>query len=335
MSMPGITSDISREKLRFTLETYSYRSGELLLNARPRIKQEIESILLHPGVDIETLSRDGYVEVLHAAFVQKGWEHRPSVYDASGNVVALMDFRKERVGIRLGLQPNSPQVEILKFQTARRHPAIAVDLGIYVTAAAPCQRELAEITGKIWAGPTFQTVIKSLPPLARTLDVPVCIMGLYIYEAPAQVINPFEMSPTAVKQLILEFLEVRYGRRIDKNVHMVHAGLDVYLDGVLPLEDKDVILAVELSRSSGNFPSRLLSDSILRFVEIVRQYRNRTKRHVCLRFVLMGAFSKAFIEDVFGQAGIAYGWAEDIEVEYEVHSFEEFEAFLLEREKRE
>lgn len=333
--MPSAAGDISREKLQFALETYSYRSGELVLNARPRIKAEIENLLLHPGVDIETLSRDGYVEVLHAAFVQKGWEHWPSGYDASGNLIPLMDFRKEWVGIRLGFQPNSPQVELLKFQTAKRHPATAVDIGIYVTATGSCQRDLAEITGKLWAGPTFQTVVKGLPPLARSLDVPVCIMGLYIYEAPAKVINPFEMSPVLVKQRVLEFLETRYGKRIDKNVHMLHAGLDVYLDGVLSLEDKDVILAVELSRSSGNFPSRLLSDSILRFVEIVRQYRNLTKRNVCLRFVLMGAFSKAFIEDVFGQAGIAYGWAEDIEVEYEVHSFEEFEAFLLEREKRE
>lgn len=332
--MPSAAGDISREKLRFALETYSYRFGELILNARPRIKEEIASILLHPGVDIETLSRDGYVEVLHAAFVQQGWEHQPSIYGSNGNLITLMDFRKEGVGIRLGFQPNAPQVELMKFQVAKRHPAAAVDLGIYITATAPCQKELAHLTGKLWAGPTFQTVVQSLPPLARVLEIPMCIMGLYIYEAPTEVINPLEMPPGAVKQRILEFLEARYGRRIDKNVHFVNAGLDVYLDGVLSLEDRDVILAVELSRSSGNFPSRLLSDSILRFVEIVRQYRNLTKRNVCLRFVLMGAFSKAFIEDVFGEAGIAYGWAEDIEVEYEVHSFAEFEAYLLEREKR-
>ncbi len=333
--MHGTAGGISREKLKFALETYSYRSGELLLNARPRLKQEIESTLLNPGVSIETLSRDGYVEVLHAAFVQKGWEHRPSVFNADGNLEPLMDFRKERVGIRLGFQPNSPQIELMKFQTAKRYPHTAVDIGVYVTATAPCQKELAEITGKIWSGPTFQMVTKSLPTLARLLDIPLCIMGLYIYEAPIQAINPLEMSPEAVKQLVLEFLEARYGKRIDKNVHMVHAGRDIYFDGVLSLGDKDVILAVELSRSSGNFPSRLLSDSILRFVEIVRQYRNMAKRNVCLRFVLMGAFSKTFIEDVFGEAGIAYGWAEDIEVEYEVHSFEEFEAFLRERENHE
>jgi len=319
------------EVMKFAIEKFSYRSGELLLNTRPRIRQEIEETLIAPGIDIGTLSRDGYVEVLRAAFLEKGWEHQPFIWGEEGKANPLMDFRKEGVGIRLGFQPNSPQPELLKFHVAQRHPETMIDVGVYVTSTADCQKELARTTGKLWAGPTFHAVVRSLPPLSRLLETPLCIMGLYVYEAPVQIIDPFEMSATVLKQLILEFLEAHYRKPIEKNVRMVSKGLDVYLDGVLHLEDKDIILAIELSRSSGTFPSRLLSDSILRFIDLVREYRKTTGRKVCLRFVLMGNFSQAFIQDIFGQAGIAYGWAEDMEVEYEVHSFGEFDAFVAAR----
>ncbi len=75
----------------------------------------------------------------------------------------------------------------------------------------------------------------------------------------------------------------------------------------------------------------MLSDSILGFLDAVREYREITRPEACLRFVLMGEFSSDFIAGIFGDAGVAYGYCEDVEVEYEAHSFQEFEDYLAEK----
>ncbi len=314
--------------MKFQLEKYSFRSGELFLNSSPQIKTEIEDILLGQGEFIGTMSRDEYVAVLRQEFLARGWENRPSILDTRGKPIPLMDFRKERIGVRLGLQPSSPQPDLVKFQTAKRYVSTMVDLGIYVAATAKCQQQLARESGKLWAGPNFNTVTRCLPSIGRLLEVPVCVLGLEAAEVLLRSIDIETMPPHKLKELILDYLENSYGNRVHKNVRVMGKKVDETFDGVISLPEKDVILAVEMSRSTGNFPTRLLSDSISDFIEAVRQYRKITRPDVCLRFILLGPFSGTFIQNIFGSSGTAYGWAEGIEVEYEMHSFDEFEVFL-------
>ena len=57
--------------MRLRLQRYSYRFAEHVLNSRLALKQEIEDVLLDPGIDIAYLSRPHFNEVLQKAFVTR------------------------------------------------------------------------------------------------------------------------------------------------------------------------------------------------------------------------------------------------------------------------
>lgn len=63
------------------LQKFSYRFAEEVLNAKLALKQEIENVLLDSSIDIPTLSRPRFNDVLKDRFVKKGWESQPSVFD--------------------------------------------------------------------------------------------------------------------------------------------------------------------------------------------------------------------------------------------------------------
>lgn len=314
--------------MELALQTHSYRNGEVILNTKSSVKKELEDILLSPSQHIAYLSRDEYVEIVRGEFLSKGWQDRPSVMDRRRRLVPLMDYRKGGVGVTLGLHSNSPQPDLMRFQTARQWATTAVEVGVYVTLTAESQKELARQSGKPWSGPTFGSITRALPPLARLLQTPVCIMGIEVAEQPLKSLDLERTAPSIVKKLILEFLEKEYEVPVYKGVRIVGKHVDLEFDGVMRLPEKDVIFAIEMSRSSGTFPTRLVSDSISSYVAAVKEYRQVTRPEACLRFVLIGNYTHNFIQDVFGPGGVAYGWAEGIEVEYEIHSFTEFEEFL-------
>lgn len=314
--------------MKLDLEKYSYKSGELHLNTKAAIKEELEGILLAQSPQIDRWSRDEYVRIIQTDFLAKGWLVPPPMADRGGKSIALMDFMKDRVGVKLGFHSSSPQSDILRFQKAQEFAQTKLDLGVYVVTTAGCQQKLGQMSGKPWAGPNFHTVTRSLKSINRMVSLPVCVIGLDMVEAVVRTINMDATPPSTMKELILSFLENYYGKRIDKNVRVVGKRVNEIFDGVVRLPEKDVILALEVSRSAGTFPTRLMSDSIGPFIEAVKEYQLITRPEASLRFILVGEFSPTFVQDVFGDAGVAFGWSSEIEVEYEAHTFEEFEAYL-------
>lgn len=98
------------------LQHSSYRFAEQVLNSKLALKQEIEGILLDPSIDIASLSRPHFNEVLKDLFEKRGWESQPSVFDERGDPSAKMDFLKERVGIEVGVGHASfIGIDLLKF----------------------------------------------------------------------------------------------------------------------------------------------------------------------------------------------------------------------------
>ena len=314
--------------MELSLEKYSYRGGEGLLNSNPVIKQEIEDTLLEPKAYIHKLSYDEYLEIVRCSFMLKGWENEPSILNKHGKRRALMDFRKENVGIQFGSPRNSLQSELPKFQTASQHPKTHVNLGIYLTMTSSGQRYLVHESCKSWACPTSHVVAKSLPSISRLVQLPLCVIGLDMVDVPVQTID-LQVTPVhVIKELVLAFLEEKYNSRIEKKVRVMGKQSLLELDGVMHLNDKDVVLSIEISESATSLPSRLLADGITDQIDMMREYQKITRPEVCLRFILMGPFDSSFIDGVFGSGGVACGWAADMEIEYEAHSWEEFESFL-------
>ena len=80
------------------LQKFSYRFAEQVLNSSLALKQEIEDVLLDPRIDISSLSRPKFNEVLNTSFSNKGWEIQPFVCDEPEDPSAKMDFLKGRLG---------------------------------------------------------------------------------------------------------------------------------------------------------------------------------------------------------------------------------------------
>jgi hypothetical protein len=84
------------------LQKFSYRFAEQVLNSKLALKQEIENILTDPRIDLASLSRPQFNEVLRERFVSRGWEDQPPVFNEPNDPAAKLDFLKERVGVEVG-----------------------------------------------------------------------------------------------------------------------------------------------------------------------------------------------------------------------------------------
>ncbi|MDY6911441.1 MAG: BglII/BstYI family type II restriction endonuclease [Chloroflexota bacterium] len=313
-------------------EKYSYRSGELHLNSRRAIAKEIDSILLEPKVDIATLSRDEYVELLRAEFLARGWENPSPSLVGRGTDSPLMDFYKEKVGVQLGFHSTSLEMDILKLQAAFSTSPAYIDLGVYVSGTGEFQKQLRNETLKPWSGPTFHAAIRKLPTLARMVEIPICCIGLEIVEATEHATDLDAVPLSKIKAILLEFLSEKYGESIDQDVSVMGAGAELGFDGIMRIDDTDVILVVELSKTGGVLRSKLLADSTYSLANSVRKYQQASGRKASLRFILLGDFSTAYIQSVLGNNNSAYGWAEDVEVTYELYTFEELAIYMENKE---
>ncbi|MBT4512908.1 MAG: hypothetical protein HOC20_11980 [Chloroflexi bacterium] len=317
--------------MELTLDKYSYRSGEDLLNRKLAIKREVEGIILGPGINILSFSAEEYVEIIRDGFSAKGWEKAPSLVDGSGEIVEVMDYRKDRVGVTFGLRSNASPTDMIGFQTARKSESTEIDLGLYIVTTSACQLKLAKASGKAWAGANLEGTVKNFSNLSRQILVPTCVIGLDLYETPLKTIDIDKTAPSIIKELILAYLESKYNTKILKNVCVKGSNAIMEFDGIAKIDGVDTILALELGGGKGNFPSRLRADSIYAFADTVLGYREMSEREISLKFILLGNFRRSFIDEMFGEGSATSALAEGIKVTYEVHSFEELDSYLLNR----
>ena len=161
-------------------ESFSYRFAEQVLNSRLALKHEIEEILGDHSIDPSTLSRPHFNDLLRQAFVSRGWEDQPSVFDEPGDPAAKMDFLKERVGIEVGFGHASfIGIDLLKFQVSSYSGLDKIDAGVYIVTTRKFQRRIKEEFNQNWEGSlTFEKVVKYLPHFKSAIQVPIYVIGI-------------------------------------------------------------------------------------------------------------------------------------------------------------
>jgi hypothetical protein len=67
--------------LSLSIQKFSYRFAEQVLNSKPATKEEIEEVLLETIPDITKLSRPAFNKLLLERFLSRGWKSQPAVFD--------------------------------------------------------------------------------------------------------------------------------------------------------------------------------------------------------------------------------------------------------------
>lgn len=162
------------------LQRFSYRFAEQVLNSKLAIKQEIEGLLTHPSIDVPTLSRPHFNEVLETLFVDKGWNGQPPVFDEPGDPSAKMDFMKERIGIEVAFGHSSfIGIDLLKFQVASYSGLDKIDAGVYVVTTRSFQKMMKQKHKQNWEGSlAFEKVVRYLPHFKSAIQVPIYVLGI-------------------------------------------------------------------------------------------------------------------------------------------------------------
>lgn len=168
--------------MQMTLRLYrfSYRFAEQVLNSKLAVKQEIENALTDPSIDIPSLSRPHFNEVLRDQFTGRGWESQPPVFDEPGDPSARMDFLKERVGIEVEFGHSSfIGIDLLKFQVASYSGLDKIDVGVLIVTTRNFQRQMRAEHGKNWAGSlSFEKVVRYIPHFKSAIQVPIYAIGV-------------------------------------------------------------------------------------------------------------------------------------------------------------
>ncbi|HWY69726.1 MAG TPA: BglII/BstYI family type II restriction endonuclease [Terriglobales bacterium] len=162
------------------LQKFSYRFAEQVLNSKLSLKEEIEGSLLHPSIDIASLSRPAFNTALNEIFVSRGWTSQPPVFDDPKDPGAKMDFLKERIGIEVGFGHASfLGIDVLKFQVASYSALDKIDVGVYIVTTANFQKVMRESYSQNWEGSlTFEKVRRYLPHFKSAIQVPIYILGI-------------------------------------------------------------------------------------------------------------------------------------------------------------
>ncbi len=164
------------------LQAYSFRFAEQVLNARLALKQEIESVLLDPSIDIRMLSRPHFNRLLDELFRDRGWQPQPQVFPESKDPSARMDFLKDRVGVEVSFGHGSYMgIDLLKFQVSSYSALDQIDVGVYITTTRRFQRTMIKQHQQKWEGSlTFEKVRKYLPHFKSAIQVPIYLIGVDI-----------------------------------------------------------------------------------------------------------------------------------------------------------
>jgi hypothetical protein len=162
------------------LQKYSFRFAEQVLNSNLPLKQEIESVLLDPRIDIPNLSRPNFNAFLDEIFVEKGWERQPPVFDEETDANAKMDFLKSRIGIEVEFGHASfIGIDLLKFQVSSYSNLDKIDVGVYIVTTKNFQRKMKREYNQNWDGSlTFEKVVRYLPHFKSAIQVPIYVIGI-------------------------------------------------------------------------------------------------------------------------------------------------------------
>ena len=162
------------------LRKFSYRFAEQVLNSKLTLKQEIEAILTDKSIDVSTLSRPHFNEILNEKFVEKGWKSQPPVFNEPKDPSAKMDFLKERIGIEVGFGHASFMgIDLLKFQVSSYSSLDQIDVGVYIVTTRSFQKKMISEYGQKWEGSlTFKKVQRYLPHLKSAIQVPIYLVGI-------------------------------------------------------------------------------------------------------------------------------------------------------------
>jgi hypothetical protein len=165
--------------MRLTLQKYSYRFAEQVLNSNLAVKTEMENILTDLTFDVNTLSRPQFNSILRDIFVAKGWESQPYVFGDPGDPGAKMDFLKSRIGIEVEFGHASfLGIDLLKFQVSSYSALDKIDIGVYIVTTREFQNKMSRY-GSNWEGSlTFEKVVRYLPHLKSAIQVPVYVLGI-------------------------------------------------------------------------------------------------------------------------------------------------------------
>lgn len=162
------------------LRRFSYRFAEQVLNSKLALKQEIESILTDPSIDVSSLSRPRFNSLLEEKFVDKGWESQPPVFDEPKDPAAKMDFLKQRIGIEVGFGHSSfIGIDLLKFQVASYSGLDKIDVGVYIVTTKQFQKLMKRDYRKNWEGSlSFEKVVRYLPHFKSAIQLPIYVIGI-------------------------------------------------------------------------------------------------------------------------------------------------------------
>jgi len=165
--------------MRLSLQKYSYRFAEQVLNSNLSIKHEIESVLTDLNFEVTALSRPGFNAILRQVFIARGWEDQPYVFGDPGDPGAKMDFLKSRVGIEVEFGHASfLGIDLLKFQVSSDAGQDKIDVGVYIVTTRDFQNKMAGY-GNNWGGSlTFEKVVRYLPHLKSAIQVPIYVIGI-------------------------------------------------------------------------------------------------------------------------------------------------------------
>lgn len=166
--------------MNLRLQRFSYRFAEQVLNSKLAIKQEIEAILTDPDINIPSLSRPEFNQVLRISFVDKGWVDQPRVFEELSDPSAKMDFLRDRVGIEVGFGHGSfIGIDLLKFQVASYSGLDRIDLGVYVVTTLNFQKQMKQKYSQNWEGSlTYEKVVRYLPHFKSAIQVPIYVIGI-------------------------------------------------------------------------------------------------------------------------------------------------------------
>lgn len=162
------------------LRKFSYRFAEQVLNSKLSLKQEMESVLTDPTIDVSTLSRPHFNETLDKKFVEHGWERQPAVFNEPKDPSAKMDFLKQRVGIEVAFGHSSfIGIDLLKFQVASYSGLDKIDVGVYVVTTRNFQKIMKKRYGKNWDGSLkYEKVVRYLPHFKSAIQLPIYVLGI-------------------------------------------------------------------------------------------------------------------------------------------------------------
>jgi hypothetical protein len=165
--------------LKFSLQSFSYRFADEVLNSRLSIKKQVEELLIQEADPIQ-LSRPGFNALLRSRFVAAGWQDQPLVFGDPQDPGAKMDFLKERIGIEVGFGHASfIGIDLLKFQVGSYSGLDRIDVGIYIVTTSRFQRTMKTAHNQNWEGSlSYEKVQRYLPHFKSAIQVPIWVLGI-------------------------------------------------------------------------------------------------------------------------------------------------------------